>query len=72
MAATPLIIAAVIGNLEIDEMLIEAKADIPAEESWEHRFALAHAADACRFELMCPSGAPARAWTRVNGSVSLP
>jgi hypothetical protein len=52
--ATPLIIAATIGNLEIVEMLIEAKADVRVEELGDFKSALAHAADGCHFDLMMP------------------
>jgi hypothetical protein len=52
--ATPLIIAATIGNLEIVEMLIEAKADVRVEERGSFDSALAHAADGCHFDLMMP------------------
>jgi hypothetical protein len=50
--ATPLMIAATIGSLEIVEMLIEAKADVHA--GYGHRSALAYAADACHFDVMMP------------------
>jgi len=53
--ATPLIMAATIGNLEIVEMLIEAKADVRAQErDGSFQSALAHAADGCHFDLMMP------------------
>jgi hypothetical protein len=46
--------AATIGNLEIVEMLIEAKADVHVEERGGFQSALAHAADGCHFDLMMP------------------
>jgi len=52
LVATPLMIAATIGSLEIVEMLIEAKAD--ARAGYGHRSALAYAADACHFDVMMP------------------
>jgi hypothetical protein len=52
--ATPLMFAATIGNLEIVEMLIEAKADVHVEERGGFQSALAHAADGCHFDLMMP------------------
>jgi len=54
VGATPLIIAATIGSLEIVEMLIEAKADVHVEERGGFQSALAHAADGCHFDLMMP------------------